>query len=57
MQDYLAVTDVIDWQHPDILQLAEKLKTLDTYCAVAIALRSQTKAKSFFNKLLLRKIL
>ena len=31
MQDYLAATDVIDWQHSDILQLAEKLKTSDTY--------------------------
>ena len=31
MQEYLAATDVIDWQHPDVLKLAEKLKTLDTY--------------------------
>ena len=31
MQEYLAATDVIDWQHPDLLQLAKKLKTSDTY--------------------------
>ena len=33
MQEYLAATDVIDWQHSDILQLAKKLKTSDTYTA------------------------
>ena len=31
MQEYLAATDTIDWQHPDILQLANQLKTSDTY--------------------------
>ncbi len=31
MQEYLAATDTIDWQHPDILHLAKKLKTSDTY--------------------------
>lgn len=31
MQEYLTATDIIDWQHPDILQLANELKTSDTY--------------------------
>lgn len=31
MQQYLAATDVIDWQHCNILQLAKKLKTSNTY--------------------------
>jgi len=25
MQDYLKISEVIDWLHPDILQLAQKL--------------------------------
>ena len=31
MQEYLANTNVIDWQYPDILKLAGKLAASDTY--------------------------
>ena len=31
MQQYLTETEVINWQHPNILQLAKKLATSDTY--------------------------
>ena len=31
MQQYLTATEIIDWQHPNILQLAKKLATSDTY--------------------------
>lgn len=31
MQQYLTATEIIDWQHPNILQLAKKLAISDTY--------------------------
>ncbi len=27
MEDYLKSTDVIDWQHPDVIELARQLAT------------------------------
>ncbi|MEM8674376.1 MAG: transglutaminase family protein [Cyanobacteria bacterium P01_G01_bin.67] len=30
MSEYLAVTEIIDWQDPDIIQLAQRLATSDT---------------------------
>ena len=31
MQQYLTATEIIDWQHPNILRLAKKLATSDTH--------------------------
>ena len=31
MQEYLTVSQVVDWQHPNLLQLAQKLATQDSH--------------------------